>query len=179
MYQMKIFLFSQPTNCGKSRSLKFISGNGWFFIWIIKLPSPDNISGKGGSSFFEMEHDYQWLIHKVKLFAFETIWWRRFTSSQICVLLKFANSGMAIFRTFSALRCQLCFVHVIFSPEFLNFFWDRRLKFASNSWIPEKIYRTSCPFFHINAIKSYCKTIHFYPRSKNRSHFCGCDFLQM
>lgn len=30
-----------------------------FFIWIIKLPSPDNISGKGGSSFLEMEHDYQ------------------------------------------------------------------------------------------------------------------------
>lgn len=27
-------------------------------------------------------------------------WWRRFTSFQICVLLKFANSGMAIFRTF-------------------------------------------------------------------------------
>ena len=74
MCQMKIFLFSQPTNCGKSRSLKLIiSGNGWFFIWIIKLPSPDNISGKGGSSFLEMEHDYQWLIHKVKLFAFETI----------------------------------------------------------------------------------------------------------
>ena len=78
MCQMKIFLFSQPTNCGKSRSLKLIiSGNGWFFIWIIKPPSPDNTSGKGGSSFFEMEHDYQWLIHKVKLFAFETIWWRR------------------------------------------------------------------------------------------------------
>nr|DAY54566.1 MAG TPA: Shikimate kinase I [Caudoviricetes sp.] len=33
MYQMKIFLFSQPTNCGKSRSLKLIiSGSGFFFI---------------------------------------------------------------------------------------------------------------------------------------------------
>ena len=74
----KFFYFPNLLIVEKSRSLKLIiSGNGWFFIWIIKLPSPDNISGKGGSSFFEMEHDYQWLIHKVKLFAFETIWWRR------------------------------------------------------------------------------------------------------
>ena len=72
------FIFSQPTICGKSRSMKLIiSRNSWFFVLIIKPPSPDNTSGKGGSSFLEMEHDYQWLIHKVKLFAFETIWWRR------------------------------------------------------------------------------------------------------
>ena len=34
---MKIFLFSQPTNCGKSRSLKLIiSGNGFFFYILIE-----------------------------------------------------------------------------------------------------------------------------------------------
>lgn len=48
-------------------------------------------------------------------------WWRRFTSFQICVLLKFANSGMAIFRTFFSflIPIMLCTCD-IFSriPEF-------------------------------------------------------------
>ena len=54
------FIFPNLLIVEKSRSLKLIiSGNGSFFIWVIKPPSPDNISGKGGSSFLEMEHDYQ------------------------------------------------------------------------------------------------------------------------